>query len=33
MPVATYHLKDIKDFAGSFVGVTTAAVMGGGVGF
>jgi|SRR5271166_7052617 len=28
-----YHLANAKDFAGSFVGVTTAAGMGGGVGF
>jgi len=28
-----YHLKDVKDFGGSFVGVTTAAAVGGGVGF
>lgn len=28
-----YHLKNVQDFAGKYAGVTTAAAMGGGVGF
>lgn len=30
---AVYHLKNVQDFAGNYAGITTAAAMGGGVGF